>query len=165
MMGSGMMPEDLEGRTCSYLFPMAASPHLAARMEGEVIDIGKIEDDIRYLSHRYDYLVIEGAGGLMVPMTDELLTIDFIKSNNFSLILVVSDKLGSINHTLLSIEACVQRGIAIHTFVYNRFANGNSIVSDDTLEVVLRYLIAKSPMTQVVDLGSSCELEKWCLQN
>ena len=53
---------------------------------------------------RYDFVLLEGAGGLMVPLTTELLTIDYIAQENYPLIFVTSGKLGSINHTLLALK-------------------------------------------------------------
>ena len=63
----------------------------------------------------------EGAGGLMVPLTTELLTIDYIVQEKYPLIFVTSGKLGSINHTLLSLEAIQKRGIVLDTVLYNLY--------------------------------------------
>ena len=67
------------------------------------------------LSERYDAVLVEGAGGLMVPLTEENLTIDYIQESGYSLVFVTSGRLGSINHTLLSFEAIERRGIKLHT--------------------------------------------------
>jgi len=72
VMGTGILPEDKEGRTCSYLFRKPASPHLSAKLEGVRIDPEKIDRDTRYLLDRYSVVLIEGAGGLMVPAHNRL---------------------------------------------------------------------------------------------
>lgn len=153
VMGTGWLPEDKEGRTCTYLFRMPASPLLAAKRENRTIDTQKIAADTQYLASRYDRVLVEGAGGLMVPMTEGMMTIDFVESQKLPLILVASSRLGSINHTLLSVEACLQRGISLHTLVYNRMPADNRIMADDTWETIAGYVRAKSPDTQVIDFA------------
>lgn len=92
------------------IFSYPCSPHLASRIDGRPIDFDKIERATEELSRRYDVVLLEGAGGLMVPLTDELLTIDYIAQKEYPLLFVTSGKLGSINHTLLSLEAIKKPG-------------------------------------------------------
>ena len=96
--------EDQEGLTMPEIFSYPASPHLASRLDHRPIDFDKIKHATEVLSERYDCVLLEGAGGLMVPLTTELLTIDYIAQEKYPLIFVTSGKLGSINHTLLSLE-------------------------------------------------------------
>lgn len=105
IMGIPFTEEDKEGLTMPEIFSYPASPHLASQLDNRPIDFGKIKRATEELSERYDYVLLEGAGGLMVPLTTELLTIDYIAQENYPLIFVTSGKLGSINHTLLSLEA------------------------------------------------------------
>ena len=86
------------------IFSYPCSPHLAARIDNRPINFDKIENATQELARRYDTVLVEGAGGLMVPLTGEYLTIDYIADKNYPLIFVTSGKLGSINHTLLSLE-------------------------------------------------------------
>ena len=79
------------------IFSYPCSPHLASRIDGRPIDFDKIERATEELSRRYDVVLLEGAGGLMVPLTDELLTIDYIAQKGYPLLFVTSGKLGSIN--------------------------------------------------------------------
>ncbi len=159
-MGTGFLEADKQGITCSYLFEKPASPHLAARIESRPIDVSVINCHTKQLKADYDIVLIEGAGGLMVPFTDNMLTIDYVKDNNYPLILVSNNKLGSINHTLLSIEACINRGINLHTLIYNRFDGEDKMVSDDSLDVIKHYLACNLPTTIVVDFGSISDFEK-----
>lgn len=88
---------------------LAASPHIAARAEGVKIDAASLAPpDVAAP------LVIETAGGVMVPLTDNILTIDVLARWRLPVILVARTKLGTINHSLLTIEALRHRDIAIH---------------------------------------------------
>ena len=84
--GTGYLPEDKEGLTMPEIFSYPCSPHLAARIDKRPIDFGKIERATRELSHRYDTVLVEGAGGLMVPLTEDFLTIDYIAEKQYPLI-------------------------------------------------------------------------------
>ncbi len=90
-----------------YSFKLPVSPHLAALEENSYIDLAKIT-----LPNNSD-LIIEGAGGLLVPINDKYFIIDLIKHLNVPVILVASSELGTINHTLLSIAALRDRNIDI----------------------------------------------------
>ena len=91
-------PKDLT----SYTYSLAAAPFVAKK--GDSIDIVKIIEDIKRLSSQCDILLIEGAGGLMVPIEEQVFIIDLIKFLNATPLLVASSKLGGINECLLSLE-------------------------------------------------------------
>ena len=111
IMGTGYLPEDREGLTMPEIYSYPCSPHLAARIDGHPIDFDKIERATLELASRYDRVLVEGAGGLMVPLTEDFLTIDYVVQKHYPLVFVTSGKLGSINHTLLSFEAIRSRNI------------------------------------------------------
>ena len=98
----------------TYLLKTASSPHYAAEIENI-----EIKPDRLHLPSSEIRLLIEGAGGLMVPLSRDYLVIDLIKYLEASVILVSKNYLGSINHTLLSIEALKQRGIDVLGVVFN----------------------------------------------
>ena len=114
MMQMGWFPEDESKLTMPEIFTYPASPHLATKIDGREIDFQKIEDATQQLAHKYEVVLLEGAGGLMVPLTTELLTIDYLAEKKFPVILVSSGRLGSINHTLLSLEALKSRGLELY---------------------------------------------------
>ncbi len=93
----------------AYTFPLPASPFCADTHQ--IIKIEHIKNKIQELSKLCDILIVEGAGGLMVPITKEYMMIDLIQELNAKTLLVTSSKLGSINDTLLSIEALKNREI------------------------------------------------------
>ena len=110
----------------SYLLNTPASPHLAAEIEGITIDIKKITEP-----KTKNHLVIEGAGGLFVPLNDTDTITDLIQPD-YKVIVVSRHYLGSINHTLLTIEALKQKGIAIAGLVFN----GDAVPSSE--EIILK---------------------------
>ncbi len=138
---------------CSYLFSFPASPHLSASQENATIDIKKIDRDTKALMEEHcDMLLIEGAGGLMVPITKEYLTIDFIADRNYPLCLVTSGRLGSLNHTLLSLEAIEKRNIPLFALLYNQYSQTDPIIDAETREYLHRYIADKWPDAGWVDV-------------
>ena len=97
----------------SYLLQTPASPHLAAQLDGIVIDLKKIKEP-----KTTNHLVIEGAGGILVPLNNKETIADLIQSD-YKVIVVSRHYLGSINHTLLTIEALHQRNIKVAGIIFN----------------------------------------------
>lgn len=149
IMGTGYLPEDREGLTMPEIFSYPCSPHLAARIDRRPIDFGKIERATQELARRYDIVLVEGAGGLMVPLTERYLTIDYIAEKQYPLLFVTSGKLGSINHTLLSFEAIRSRGIRLDTVLYNLYPTvEDKTIQEDTMQYVRNYLAREFPETK-----------------
>ena len=109
----------------SYLLNTPASPHLAAKLDAIAIDLNKITEP-----STKNHLVIEGAGGLFVPLNDTDCVIDLIKPD-YKVVVVSRHYLGSINHTLLTIEALQNRKITIAGIIFN----GNE--NKSTEEIIL----------------------------
>lgn len=143
---------DREGLTCPYIFTYPCSPHMAAEKDGRAIDLSVITAATRQLQERYDYVLLEGAGGLMVPIDNQLLTIDYIKEQDYPLILVTSGKLGSINQTLLSLFACKQYGIKVQTVMYNLFPEEDARITENTKAYLKQYLQREFPATELEEL-------------
>lgn len=97
-----------------YLYKAPLSPHLAATLEGSNIDLNAIQ-----LPNTTNILLIEGAGGLYVPLNDHALLIDLIAKLNVPVILVARSTLGTINHTCLSIAALRDRQIPLLGVIMN----------------------------------------------
>jgi dethiobiotin synthetase len=98
----------------AYALTQSYSPHKSAAIDGITIDLDKIIAPITS-----NNLVIEGAGGLMVPLNNKYVLLDLIKKLEAEVILVSKNYLGSINHTLLSINALKQFGIPVKGIVFN----------------------------------------------
>jgi dethiobiotin synthetase len=102
-----------------YRFRQPLAPAVAAELEGISIRKKKIISAYRQLSKRYDLTIVEGAGGIMVPVYKKYLFVDLIKDLNLPVVIVSRPGLGTINHTLLTIEAARNRGIDILGVIIN----------------------------------------------
>ena len=153
IMGRGWFVEDDSKLTMPEIFSYPASPHLATQIDGREIDFKKIEDATKQLVDNFDVVLLEGAGGLMVPLTTELLTIDYLVERNYPIILVTSGRLGSINHTLLSLEVIQQRGLNLFAMAYNlKDQSQDQRISEDTATYLKRYLELHFPQAQWFDI-------------
>ncbi len=153
IMNMGWFPEDETKHTMPEIFSYPASPHLATQIDGREIDFAKIEDATLQLASKYDRVLLEGAGGLMVPLTKDLLSIDYIQQQSLPVILVSSGRLGSINHTLLSLEALKARGIELYALAYNlAHESQDALISKDTAEYLKTYLAKHFSSTKWIDI-------------
>lgn len=152
LMSLELLPEDLDNTTAPLCFKYPASPDLAARMEERTIDLSLVKKSTNKLLDSYEMVLIEGAGGLMVPITGFYTTLDYIKQHNLPLILVTNPKLGSVNHTLLSLEACKNRGIEVAILVYNHFPVTSDEITDDTRLFLMDYLEEHLPNCEFIEI-------------
>lgn len=148
------IPEDKELITSPIIMEYPASAHLAAKLEGKAIDLTLIDQAIEQLASTYDVVLTEGAGGLMVPITDDYLTVDYIKSRKMPVILVTNGILGSINHTVLSVEALLSRDIPLTAVIYNEHFDSDKIIADETRLFLQHYIKKVSPSTRWIECPS-----------
>lgn len=147
IMGIPPLPEDIDHTTAPVIFTYPASAQLAARIDGKKIDLSVIDNATERLKEKYDIVLIEGAGGLMVPIEDDFFAIDYVSSRHLPLILVTNGVLGSINHTILSLEAVKSRGIHLEAVVYNEHFDTDKVIAQDTKGFITRYLRRHFPDT------------------
>lgn len=141
--------KSLVSNTVSKFYPEAYrltqpySPHKSAALDGIVIDPEKI-----IMPETNNQLLIEGAGGLMVPLNDNYLMIDLIKQLNAEVVLVIKHYLGSINHSLLSLEALYSRNIPVKAIIFN----GDSDVDSEQLirQYIKQGLVITIPSIQEI---------------
>jgi len=152
LMGTGILAEDHQGLTCPYVFAKPCSPHLAASLVAQRIDPEVIRQATAALAARYDTVLLEGAGGLLVPLTDDLTFLDYLEQEAYPLIVVSSSRLGSINHTLSALEMARMRGLRILGILYNRFQEDDPVIARDSARVFSRYLKRCGYHDCVVDL-------------
>ncbi len=108
----------------AYRLTKALSPHTAAAIDGITIDLNKIVASVPVTAKRC--LIIEGAGGAMSPVNNSAVVIDLIKRLNAEAIIVSRHYLGSINHTLLTVESILRKGIPLLGIIFNGGANKSS---------------------------------------
>lgn len=166
LMETGLLPEDtllmphinesgqIGSMTAPLIFTHPCSPQLAARLDNRGIPLEIIDRASAELDKRYDVVLIEGAGGLMVPLTDDFLTIDYVTSHHLPLIMVVNSSLGSINHSLLSFEAITARNIEMPLVLYNTHFDTDPLIAEDTFGFITRYLSKHFPDTKILKVPS-----------
>ncbi len=152
LMEIDLQPVDHEGLTCPYIFSVPCSPHLAAQLENRRIDSQVIRKATTSLLRQYELVIVEGAGGLFVPLTEEQTIIDYFQEEKHPLILVSSSRLGSINHTLCALEVARSRNIEIAAIIYNRFSETDSRITADSRAMFVRYMQKYGFDGPVVDL-------------
>ena len=113
------------------------SPNVAASFEHVKIDLKKIDTALRILRKKYEVIVIEGCGGLLVPIREDYFVIDLIKRMNAQAILVSRARLGAINHSLLSLEALKKRKIIPAGVIFNRLNGGPLSIPEKTNPAVV----------------------------
>lgn len=141
--------------TAPVILSYPASPHLAAIIDNTSIDLSKIEEATAILSQQFDRVIIEGAGGLMVPISEDYLTIDYVADHNLPLAFVTHGGLGSISDTLLALEAIKHRKINLKYVIYNPHFDSDSIISADAREYMRRKVEASFPKAEYLIMNQS----------
>lgn len=132
--GLDVNPEDC----VTYCFEEAVSPHLAAERLGVKIEKSKIKSEFEQRKKNYDYLVVEGAGGITCPfnMKEEILLLpDIIKALGLNVVIVADGGLGTINSVLLTVEYAKQQGINIKGLILNNFEEDNFMHLDNKKQI------------------------------
>jgi len=102
----------------TYIFSLPASPHISAKKENKKISLRRIVEDYEQMDSRRP-LVIEGAGGLMVPLNEKEFVIDLVKALDARLVLVSRNYLGSINHSLMTAAICRSHRLNVAGWIFN----------------------------------------------
>lgn len=152
IMGTGLTDDDLRGLTCPYRFKFPASPHLAAHMESASIRPETISEATDLLAERYEHVIIEGAGGICVPLEGEFTILDYVSMKKYPVIIVTSSRLGSINHTLMTLEMLKSRNLAVPGLLYNLYPPENEAIVDDSRRLFVRSLTSRGYPPVVIDL-------------
>ncbi len=147
---------DIQKHRSSYVFPLAASPHLAAKHTATLISQDKLLNDFTALSTRFDYVLSEGAGGVLVPFNDKDFLIDLAISCNMGIFLVIQNTLGAIHAALSAIESIKSRQGHINGLIFSGSAIENpAIILEENVRFITHY--SKSPV--VADLPYNLDRE------
>ncbi|ADG81299.1 dethiobiotin synthase [Thermincola potens] len=155
--------------TNSLAPPLA--PNLAAELSQVSIEIDKIKEDFVSLCVKYQIVIVEGAGGLFVPLKGtSFLLPDLIKEFNLPVIIVARPDLGTINHTVLTVRCAKQLGLKIKGIIYNGFDINNLTLSEKTNPEIIEKMtniptLGKIPKGKDIDIdtcqiGNTLELIK-----
>ncbi len=160
LMGVELFPEDKNCLTCPYVFSKPCSPHLAAELEQTQIDLDKITEATQNLAAKFDHVLLEGAGGLMVPLTSKVTFLDYLQEQDYPLVLVSSPRLGSINHTLSALELAKGRGIEVKGIIYNCYNSCDDVIRIDSRKMFVKALGKYGFSPRVIDMESAANYQK-----
>lgn len=137
----------------SYIFEDACSPHLAAEIANDPILTNKITSDYNKLKDKYEYIVSEGAGGVICPFSSDknpLYTKDIIKALDTNAVLVSTTNLGSINYAMLSIFYMQEHSIKVNGIIFNGYTK--NMIDDDNIDFILKH--TNIPLLSVISKGA-----------
>ena len=148
-------------RAPSYSFPDPVSPHMAAEKWGKTVELDTLMTDFKKSNQ---FQIVEGAGGVLVPFNDTLLQIEFIKQTGLGVIIVSQDRVGAINHTLLTLDECRKVGIPVHGVILTRcrmtLGNGPVISKFGKVEVLATFTPTDDPKSLVAQVASNTRLRQ-----
>ncbi|MEO8674850.1 MAG: dethiobiotin synthase [Casimicrobiaceae bacterium] len=130
-----------------YSFPAAIAPHLAAARGGVTIDVERIASAYGRLGMTADVIVVEGAGGVLVPLGERIDMLDIARRLDLPVLLIVGVRLGCLNHALLSAQAIAARGLALAGWIANRI--DPSMVAADANVASLADRLAAPPAADI----------------
>jgi dethiobiotin synthetase len=137
-LGHPVTPQAIE-RTSPWRFRAALSPDLAAKREGRGINVDEVISFCQSaVEKRQDILMIEGIGGIMVPLDDERTVLDVMMALRLPLILVTGSYLGTISHTLTALDSLYRRDMNVLAIIVNETA-GSTVPLDDTVAEIARF--------------------------
>lgn len=150
----GIEPQnvDILHVTAPVIFTYPASPDLAAKIDNTVLDTNIISEATNALLDQYNHVLIEGAGGIMVPLKDEYLTIDYIHDHKIPVVLVTNSKLGSINHTLLTLDAIRHKHLNLFAVIFNHYFDKDQLIAPDTRNYIKSWLDRHFPDTIFLEM-------------
>jgi len=123
---------------CPYRFPAPLAPLVAARLAGEKIEIEKIKDAFYKLSSSHDLVLVEGAGGLLVPIICNYFMSDLVSDLGLPVIIVARPGLGTLNHTALTAGAARSRGLEVLGIVINGFPSNPGLSERTNPETMIQ---------------------------
>jgi dethiobiotin synthetase len=154
---------DTDSELNPFFYPIAASPLVASELKHEPpINIEKALQALQNLGMKHDFLIAEGIGGILVPLTENESVASFAKRAELPLVIVSTSSLGTLNHTLLTIMACKEFGLNIRGIILNKMSKKPNMVERKTAEVIERLtdieVLAVLPISKNVNYAAIGEL-------
>lgn len=141
-----------------YHFKLPLSPHLAAKKEKQQINLKKIISTFKQQQEEHDAVIVEGVGGVFVPLNDKDYLLDLMEELNLPVVIVTKPNLGTINHTLLTVAACTERNISLAGIVINNYPVKPSLAEQLNLKELPR--LTKLPLLGVIPHIEGVNVEK-----
>jgi dethiobiotin synthetase len=163
---AGMRPEDV----APLRFGPAVSPHLAAQLDGVLIDPAEVIARARAAGAREDTLIVEGVGGLLVPLSEELSVRDLAVALGLEVLIAARPGLGTINHTLLTLQAARAAGLAVRAVVLTPWpeqpsplerSNRATIARLGQVEVAALRRVASPAIADLARAGDTLPWRRW----
>jgi dethiobiotin synthetase len=123
--------------SCPYMFSDPVAPLVASMLVGERIDIKKIKDSYSRLSSDNDFVIVEGAGGLLVPILEDYFMSDLALDLDLPVLIVTRPNLGTLNHTFLTLESAKKRGLDVAGIVISNFPWDPGLPEQTNPELIL----------------------------
>lgn len=131
---------DTQEQLVSYVYKEAVSPHLAARKEGNSVELTKVKADFEAACARHEFIFAEGSGGIICPIRyddQKIFLVDVVKTLDLPLLIVTTAALGSINACVLTVEYVRNRGLDVRGLIVNRYGcSGNLEMEDDNIHMM-----------------------------
>ena len=137
---------DSQEQLVSYVYKEAVSPHLAARKEGNPVELSKVREDFEAASARHKFIFAEGSGGIICPIRydneesaapQKIFLVDIIKTLNLPILVVTTAALGSINACVLTVEYARAHGLEVRGIIVNRYGmSGNFEMEEDNIKMM-----------------------------
>ena len=131
---------DTQEQLVSYVYKEAVSPHLAARKEGNPVELAKVKADFDAACARHEFVFAEGSGGIICPIRyddQKVFLVDIMKTLDLPLVIVTTAALGSINACVLTVEYARSRGLDVRGLIVNRYgSSGNQEMENDNIRMM-----------------------------
>lgn len=131
---------DSQEQLVSYVYKEAVSPHLAARKEGNPVELAKVKADFDAACTRHEFVFAEGSGGIICPIRyddQKIFLVDIMKTLDIPLLIVTTAALGSINACVLTVEYARSCGLSVRGLIVNRYgSSGNQEMEDDNIRMM-----------------------------
>ena len=131
---------DSQEQLVSYVYKETVSPHLAARKEGNPVELSKVREDFEAACARHKFVFAEGSGGIICPIrydSEKIFLVDIIKTLDLPLLVVTTAALGSINACVLTVEYARSHGLEVRGIIVNRYGmSGNFEMEDDNIKMM-----------------------------
>lgn len=155
-----------EDMLLSYLYKNAVSPHLAARLEGNPVDLQVVKSAFERVKNTYDYVTMEGSGGIVCPIrideTHEIYLEDIIKLLNLPAIIIADAGLGTINSVVLTVEYMRNHGIEPKAVILNHYSGGT--MQEDNI-VMIEKITGLKVAAKVKDNGTDLDIDPEILKS
>lgn len=146
------LEQDLDSMV-PYIYEVAYSPHLAARLEGNPVELSVVEQAFAKCQESYEFIIAEGSGGIVCPIAigeEEIWLTDVIDMTGYDTVIVADAGLGTINSVVLTVNYMKQKGIKIRGIILNHFEKEN-IMHEDNLQMIEQ--VTKIPVIARVSEG------------